>query len=59
MPEDPVITAATTFRIAITALAKSAPSTASIDDFLQLRNGKLRLDYREKMGLWQWRLACE
>jgi hypothetical protein len=53
MPEEPVMTAATSFMIAITPLAKSAPTTASINSFLRLRNGKFRLDYREKMGLWQ------
>jgi hypothetical protein len=36
MPEEPVMTAATSFRIAIIALAKSAPSTASINEFLRL-----------------------
>jgi hypothetical protein len=37
----------------IMPLANSAPSTASINDFLRLRVGKFRLDYREKVGLWQ------
>jgi hypothetical protein len=36
MPDEPVITAAINFRIVIRPLAKSAPSTASIDRFLQL-----------------------
>jgi hypothetical protein len=34
-----VMSAAPSFKTAITALAKSAPSTASINDFLRLRNG--------------------
>jgi hypothetical protein len=40
MPDDPVITAPINFSIAINALAKSAPSTASIRRVLQVSNLK-------------------
>jgi hypothetical protein len=38
MPDEPVIQAAASFNTAIIALAKSAPSTANMQRFLQLRN---------------------
>jgi hypothetical protein len=57
MPDEPVITAAINFRIVIIPLAKSAPSTASIDRFLQPEM-KAPFGLSRKIGLVAMEIRC-
>src|SRR6185369_14594677 len=50
MPEEPVMTAPTNFNTAITPLAKSAPSTASIQRVLQVARMKAPSGLSRKNG---------
>jgi hypothetical protein len=58
IPDDPVTNAAASFMTAISAFAKSAPTTASINDSFSYEI-IAPLDYREKIEAWQWRLGYE